>query len=91
VTKVRTKFLIETQEISFVKRRKTFFRTYCEQCQREVSMFAPDEAAFLVCRETEEIYALMNSKKIHFRYLKDGKPYVCLTSLCLSSEGQVNK
>jgi hypothetical protein len=84
VAKVRTEFLIETREISIIKRRKIFFRAYCDYCQREVSMFPPDEAAFLVCQKTEEVYSLMNSKKIHFRYLKGGKPYVCLTSLCLT-------
>ncbi|MEK7722985.1 MAG: hypothetical protein AAB336_01425 [Acidobacteriota bacterium] len=83
MTKVRTNFLIETHEISIVKRRKMFFRDFCEYCQREVSMFPLEEAAFLVCQNTEEIYSLMNERKIHFRYLSGEKPYICLTSLCL--------
>lgn len=88
MAKIRTKFLIETHEISIVKRRKTFFRAYCEHCQREVSMFPPAEAAFLVCQNTEEIFSLMNAKKIHVRHLRGGKLYVCLTSLCLVDGGK---
>lgn len=82
--KVRTEVFIETHQISLVKRKRFFIRAYCEHCQREVSLFPPAEAAFLICQETEEIYSLMNSNKIHFSYLKEGQPLVCLTSVCLA-------
>ena len=84
MTKVYTKILIETEKVSVIKRRKFFVRAHCEECQREVSYFPPGEAAFLICQEVEKIYFWMDSKRIHFRYLYGGKPFICLTSLCLA-------
>lgn len=75
---------IETHEISVVKRKRFFVRAYCPHCQREVSLLPPAEAAFLVCQDTEKIYSWINSNKIHFSYLPDGQPFVCLTSVCLA-------
>jgi hypothetical protein len=83
VTTVRTRFLIKTREFKIVRRRKFFVRAYCEQCQREVSLLPPADAAFLVCRDTEEIYSWINAEKIHCFYLNGGITFVCLTSVCL--------
>lgn len=83
MTKVLTRFFIRTREIKIIRRQRYSVRTYCEHCDREVSMLAPDDAAFLVCKDTEEIYSWINSKKIHFSYLNGGKLFICLASLCL--------
>lgn len=83
MTKVQKEIFIETHEISIIKRKSVFVRAYCELCQREVSLFPPAKAAFLTCHKTEEIYSLMDANKIHYRYFNEGKPFVCLTSLCL--------
>lgn len=82
--KVRTEYFIETHEIRVMRRKRFFVRAYCDHCQREVSLLHPSEAAFLVCQDTEKIYSWINSNKIHFRYLQEGKPLVCLTSVCLA-------
>ncbi|MBX7172435.1 MAG: hypothetical protein K1X72_15820 [Pyrinomonadaceae bacterium] len=83
MAKVQREIFIETHEVSIIKRKSYFVRAYCELCRREVSLFPPAKAAFLTCQKTEEIYSLMNANKVHYRYFKDDKPFVCLTSLCL--------
>lgn len=83
MAKIETKIFIETQEVKVIKRKRNCFRAYCEHCRREVSLLPPADAASLMCCETEDIYSLMNSNKIHFRYLNNRKPFVCLTSVCL--------
>lgn len=82
--KIQREVFIETREISIIKRKSFFIRAYCEHCKREVSLLPPAKAAFLTCQETEKIYSLMNSNKVHYRYFNEGKPFVCLTSLCLA-------
>jgi hypothetical protein len=89
VAKIYTKILIETEEISIIKRKRFFVRAFCADCRREVSMFPPEEAAFLVCQDAEKIYFWMDAKKIHFRYLDGGKPFICLTSLCLAERQDI--
>ena len=81
--KIKTEIFIETQQITVVKRKRTFFRAYCEHCGREVSLLHPIDAAILMCCETERIYSLMDANKIHFRFFQNKKPFVCLTSVCL--------
>ncbi len=81
--KIQREVFIETHEVSVIRRKNLLVRAYCEDCKREVSLITPSKAAFLVCQETEKIYSLMDSNKVHFRYFKDDKPFICLTSLCL--------
>ena len=83
MAKIQKEVFIETYEISIVRRKSFFVRAYCELCEREVTMLPPAKAAFLTCQKTEQIYSLMNSNQVHFRYFKEDKPLVCLTSLCL--------
>ena len=81
--KIQTEFVIETTEIYVIKRRRAFIRAWCDECDREVSLILPAEAALLTFRETDAIYSLMDERKVHFRFFGAKIPFVCLTSLCL--------
>jgi hypothetical protein len=83
MTKTRTEVFIETNETYVIRRKRFFVRTWCEDCGREVSMISPSEAALLVCQDTKIIYSLIERKRIHFCFLKEETPLVCLRSLCL--------
>jgi hypothetical protein len=83
MAKIQREVFIEIREISVIRRKSSLVRACCEHCGREVSLLSPARAAFLTCHKPEEIYSLMDSKKVHVRYFKDDKPFVCLTSLCL--------
>ncbi len=81
--KIRTEVVIETTEVYVIKHRRLFFRTWCEDCGREVSLVSPSEAALLTFQETDAIYSLMNENRVHFRFFGENIPFICLTSLCL--------
>lgn len=81
--KIRTEFVIETTEIYVIKRQRRFVRAWCEECDREVSLILPSEAALLTFRETDAVYSLIDERRVHFRFFGDENPFVCLTSLCL--------
>ena len=82
--RTRTEVVIETTEVYVIRRRRLIFRAWCEDCGREVSLVPPTEAALLSFQETAGIFALMDEKKIHFRFFDAQEtPFICLTSLCL--------
>ena len=81
--KIRTEVFIETSEIFVIKRNRTFVRTWCEDCGREVSMLPLREAALLTGHDVNAIRSMMENQRIHFCYLKSDTPSVCLRSLCL--------
>lgn len=83
MAKILTEFFIETSEVYVIKRKRYFVRTWCDDCGQEVNMLAPAEAARLMCQDLNNIYSLIDKKHIHFRYLKEETPLVCLRSLCL--------
>lgn len=83
MAKIRTEVFIETSETFVIKRKRTFVRTWCEECQREVSMLPLQEAALLTGHDVKEIRSMMENRRVHFSYLKPETPSVCLRSLCL--------
>jgi hypothetical protein len=83
MAKIRTEVFIETSETFIVKRNRTFVRTWCEGCGREVSMVLLPEAALLTGYDVKVIYSMMKNHHIHFNYLNPETPSVCLRSLCL--------
>ena len=83
MTKTRTEVFIETREILIIKRNRTFVRTWCAGCSREVSMLPIAEAALMTGYDVKAIRSMMETRKIHFLYLKPETPCICLRSLCL--------
>lgn len=83
MAKIRTEVFIETSEIFIVKRKRAFVRTWCQDCEREVSMLPLQEAALLTGHDVNAIRSMMENQSVHFCYLKSETPSVCLRSLCL--------
>ena len=81
--KIRTEVVIETTEVYVIKHRRSFIRSWCEDCGREVSLVPPSEAALLAFQEPDAIYSLVDERKVHFRYFGEKTPFICLASLCL--------
>ena len=81
--KILTEFVIETTEIYVVRRQRRFVRAWCDECDREVSLLPPTEAALLTFQEPQTIYSLIDERRVHFRTFGEKTPLVCLTSLCL--------
>ena len=74
MAKIRTEVFIETSETLIIKRNRTFVRTWCEDCAREVSMVTLPEAALLTGHDVETIRSMMENHHIHFSYLKPETP-----------------
>ena len=83
MAKIRTEVFIETSEIFIVKRSRTFVRAWCEDCGREASMLPILEAALLTGYDVQAIRSMMESRHVHFCYLKPETLCICLRSLCL--------
>ena len=80
---IRTTVTIETKEVWIIKRRRRLVvQHFCRQCNRQVSMIPPEEAALLLCRDLNTIYSLIEGNHFHVLYLDDEKPFICLKSLC---------
>lgn len=82
--RICTEVVIETCETYVIKHQRHLVRAWCEDCQKEVSLIPPSEAAILTFQETSAIFFLMDTNRIHFRYLREKTPFICLTSLCLA-------
>jgi hypothetical protein len=82
MAKTRTEVFIETSEILIIKRNRSFIRTWCEDCRREVGMLPLPEAAWLTGHDVRAIRTMMENQLIHFCYLKTDTPCICLRSLC---------
>lgn len=83
MAKIRTEVFIETKETFIIKRNRTFVRTWCEDCGREVDMVTLPEAVLLTGHDLEAIYSMIVNQHIHLCYAKPKTPYICLRSLCL--------
>jgi hypothetical protein len=79
----QTEIVIETSEVYIVRHGRQRLRAWCRDCEREVSLITPGEAALLTFQDTGTILSMMAEKRIHFRLAAGKVPYVCLTSLCL--------
>ena len=77
-----TTITIETEEVWVIKRRRFVVQSFCRQCNRDVSMIQPDEAALLLCYDIDTIYSLIEGNHFHLLYFNNEKPLICLNSLC---------
>jgi hypothetical protein len=78
-----SKITIETREIHIIKYRRSFLRAYCLQCQREVGMISPRDAALLSGKDLNTIDMLMQTEQFHWGSFDEGKSFICINSLCL--------
>jgi hypothetical protein len=79
----RTEVFIETSEILIIKRKRTFVRSWCKECAREVNMLSIQEAVLLTGRDVKAIRTMMENQHLHCSYLKPETAGICLRSLCL--------
>ncbi|MBX7170839.1 MAG: hypothetical protein K1X72_07775 [Pyrinomonadaceae bacterium] len=74
---------IETTETWVLKRPRYFIRSWCGECNREVSFLVPEEAARLTCVEFRYFQFLMEQNQFHIHHFGAAlEPYICLISLC---------
>ncbi len=79
---ITTDIFIETNETFVIRRKRTFIRRRCEDCECEVSMISLEESASLICQNTEFISSMIDKKRIHICNSETETPLICLKSLC---------
>jgi hypothetical protein len=84
MAKIRTEVYMETREVVTIKRKRTFFRSWCEGCERYVNSSSLQEAALLSGHDQKAICSMLEERVVHFCGQKLDGPMICLRSLCLS-------
>jgi len=62
----RTEITIEKHRTLSIRRRQNFSRHWCGECQAEVQVITPDEAALIANVSSRTIYRWIEEAKIHF-------------------------
>jgi len=75
----KTKIEIELSETIAYSKRRQKFEAYCPSCESLVEMTTPQIAAILTGSTEREIFALVETGKIHF--VETDGVFICLDSL----------
>jgi hypothetical protein len=82
VKKTRTEITIEVDELLLIgTRRGGSVRIWCPECETEVAMVTPEQAAAAVGVSSRMIYRWMEEAKVHFTEEPGGSLLVCADSL----------
>lgn len=79
--KRRTEIAFELEQILVVKRRRGSVSGWCNDCELEVVMLTPDEAASVTSATTRALYRMVDAGRIHFTETQSGLIRVCFPSL----------
>ena len=88
--KRRTEIAFELEQTIIVKRRSGSASGWCNDCELEVVMITPDEAASITSMTTRALYRLVDAGIIHFTETEGGLIRLCLPSL-LQAIGEANQ
>jgi hypothetical protein len=84
--KRRTEITVETETIVCLRRRSRAALTrWCPQCAAEVKLVTPEEAAAQSGLSLRAIYRKVEADRLHFSETADGRLFICLNSLTLST------
>ena len=76
-----TEITVEKSEVFVVRKCSNVVVAWCEQCNEEVRMITPEQAASMNRVSTRVIYALLETGRIHFTETATGLLLVCLNSV----------
>jgi hypothetical protein len=79
---------VETERLLVIRRSKTSFDGWCDQCQAEVRLIGLEEAAAIAGASQRAIFRWAEAGEIHFTEAEDGKVTFCVNSI--SRHGNVN-
>jgi|SRR5215468_456431 len=74
----RTEIILETHEVTVIRRRTERSHRFCTSCQAVVPTFTTEEASTLLRIEAEQISSLEKSAQVHFvAELTGPEPRIC--------------
>ncbi len=77
----RTEILVETDQVTVIRRAGKVTRAWCPECEAETQMITPEEAAFVAKVNTRTIYRWLEVGEIHFLETYGGLVLLCSRSL----------
>lgn len=80
-TKRITEITIEKSECLIVHKPRELSFAWCVECDAEVQMLQPEEAARIACVSTRTIYCWIEAGMIHFNEADKNNLLVCCNSL----------
>jgi hypothetical protein len=76
----RTEITAETREVLIFRRREGF-ECWCDQCERQVRMVGPEEAAATMGISLRLVFLQIEVGKLHFKETDQESVFICVNSL----------
>lgn len=76
----KTVITVETFQRTVVRSGRNAKIAWCDRCEAETEMLAPDEAAALLQTTTREVFRLSEVGEIHYSETESGALLVCRNS-----------
>ena len=73
--------MLETERVYVVSHREPSPVLWCDRCTMEMSMLTVDEAALILRSSSRAIFRLTEAGRLHSEESREGKLYICPTSL----------
>jgi len=77
----KTEIIAETHRILTIRKGSQQRIAWCDECDGQVRMVTPDEAAILASVSLRTIYQRMESRELHFAEASNLTVFICLKSL----------
>src|SRR5262249_18017814 len=77
----KTEITVEIDEVFVVRRSRPITLAWCVECNEQVRIVTPDEAAEITGASLRAIYRVVDAGSAHFTEMPEGLVLVCLNSL----------
>jgi hypothetical protein len=82
------KITIKREEFVYLRRHETGPSAWCSDCEANVNMLTPEEAAAVSGLSPRQIYRMVEARRLHFVESTEAAIFICPHSLELSSGEQ---
>jgi len=79
--KKRIEIAFETHRLTVTRRRRQGARSWCQQCEKEVLMVRPDEAALTAGVTVRTVNRWVEAEAVHFSETARGLLLICTNSV----------
>jgi hypothetical protein len=82
------KITIKREEFVYLRRHQTGTSAWCSDCEANVNMLTPEEAAAVSGLSPRQIYRMVEARRLHFVESPESAIFICPYSLELGSGKQ---
>ena len=77
----RIEIAVETHRLTVMRGRRERARSWCRQCDKEVLMLYPDEAAVTAGVSVRTVNRWVEAEAVHFKETPEGRLLICANSV----------